>query len=144
MTYEFIPVTTIEDAQIMRKIRNECKRYMTRNTDFITKEQQVEWFSQINHDDIKMYLMKYQDEIIGYGYCRREGNEVMLTGGLKGCHRNRGHGKILFNHLIAAAEDFGLRITLEVLNTNERARYLYDSLGFDPISTDGRITKMEI
>jgi len=40
----FKRVTTPAEAEILRTIRNECKDYMTRSTEYITPEQQAEWF----------------------------------------------------------------------------------------------------
>ena len=36
----FKRVTTPAEAEILRTIRNKCREYMTRSTDYITPEQQ--------------------------------------------------------------------------------------------------------
>lgn len=144
----FTPITKLDDAQVMRVIRNECKDYMTRDTSFITEEQQEKWFSQLDLDNIKMFLMHicYHGaaiDTIGFGYCRRENDEVYVTGGLRPDSRDKGYGKLLFTYLVEQSKSFDCRITLEVLNSNSRAKRLYEKIGFYNIDKNDRITKME-
>jgi ribosomal protein S18 acetylase RimI-like enzyme len=82
-------------------------------------------------------------DTIGFGYCRHDGNETYVTGGLREKYRGKGYGRKLFLHLLKAAKDFNTRITLEVLNTNERAKGLYESIGFHTFEVTARLTKME-
>jgi ribosomal protein S18 acetylase RimI-like enzyme len=144
----FKPIVDIEQAQIMREIRNECRNYMTRDTSFITEEQQEKWFNSLDKQNMKMFLMSilYHGsvvDIIGFGYCVHKDNETYLTGGLDQTNRGRGYGKKLFLHLIEAAKTYGTPITLEVLNTNMIAKRLYSSIGFREIESNDRMIKME-
>lgn len=150
MTLEirFIEVLNVSEAQSLRDIRNECKDYMTRNTEYITEDQQVDWFNSVDRDSMKIYLIyMYNEEVmvdvVGFGYCKRDENETYLTGGIKENHRGKGYGKLLFSYLLEQAKSFSTPITLEVLNTNTRAKNLYESLGFVEIKKDDRIMKME-
>jgi ribosomal protein S18 acetylase RimI-like enzyme len=150
MTLEirFIEVLHVSEAQTLRDIRNECKDYMTRNTEYITEDQQVDWFNSLDRDSMKIYLIyMYNEEVmvdvVGFGYCKRDENETYLTGGIKENHRGKGYGKLLFSYLLEQAKSFNTPITLEVLNTNTRAKNLYESLGFVEIKKDDRIMKME-
>ena len=144
----FHPITKLEEAQVMRTIRNECREYMTKDTSLITEERQEEWFNGLDKDRIKMFLMyKCHNstliDTIGFGYCCYTGDEVYVTGGLTKDYRDKGYGKTLFTHLVETAKSFNTRITLEVLNTNTRAKRLYENIGFHSIEADDRITKME-
>lgn len=144
----FTEVVKLSDAQILREIRNECKDFMTRSTEYITEEQQANWFNGLDRNNIKLYLMynSYHGavfDVLGFGYCKRDGDETYLTGGLKADCRGAGYGRVLFTHLLNQAKTFGTRITLEVLNTNTRAENLYKSLGFVEISKNDKVTKME-
>lgn len=151
MTYDdvlFSDIKSVSDAQVLRRIRNECKDFMTRSTEYITEEKQTEWFNGLDKDNIKLYLMWIAHhgvafEVIGFGYCKKDGNETYLTGGLKEELRGKGYGKVLFSHLLTQAKSFNTPITLEVLKTNERAKRLYESLGFSELSSDDRVIKME-
>lgn len=147
-TIVFTEVLKLSDAQILREIRNECKDFMTKSAEYITEEQQTKWFNSLDRDSIKIYLMfeSYHGaafKILGFGYCKRDGDETYLTGGLKEDCRGKGYGKALFLHLLNSAKSFNTKITLEVLNTNVRAERLYRSIGFVPYDKDERITKME-
>jgi ribosomal protein S18 acetylase RimI-like enzyme len=147
-TYSSESIVDIEQAQIMREIRNECRDYMTRDTSFISEEQQEKWFAGLDKQNMKMFLMSilYHGsvvDIIGFGYCVHKNNETYLTGGLDQSNRGRGYGKKLFLHLIEAAKTYGTPITLEVLNTNMRAKRLYSSIGFREIESNDRMIKME-
>lgn len=144
----FHEVEDINEAQIMRNIRNECRDYMTKNTDYISEADQHAWFNQLDRDNIKMYIV-YESfhgvvfSPVGFGYCRHVDDETYLTGGLLREVRGRGYGRILFQHILNKAKDFNTKITLEVLNTNIVAQNLYKSLGFDTYYQDDRIMKME-
>lgn len=144
----FHEVEDINEAQIMRNIRNECREFMTKNTDYISEADQHAWFSQLDRANIKMYIV-YESfhgvvfSPVGFGYCRHVDDETYLTGGLLREVRGRGYGRILFQHILNKAKDFNTKITLEVLNTNIVAQNLYKSLGFVTYYQDDRIMKME-
>lgn len=148
LTVVFSEVKSVSDAQVLRRIRNECKDFMTRSTEYITEEKQTEWFNALDKDNIKLYLMWIAHhgvafEVVGFGYCKKDESETYLTGGLKESFRGKGYGKNLFSHLLTEAKSFNTPITLEVLKTNERAKRLYESLGFSELSSDDRVIKME-
>jgi len=140
----FKPVTNLAEAQEMRKIRNECREFMTRNTTYIREEEQEKWFDTLDKNNMKMYLV-YETthgvdfSLIGYGYCKNDITGTYLTGGLLDTARGKGYGRALFKHLVNVAKTFNNKILLEVLNTNHKAENLYKSLGFvaySNISTD--------
>lgn len=144
----FHEVEDINEAQIMRLIRNECREYMTKSSEIISKEDQKKWFSELDRDNIKMYIM-YESHLgvaftpIGFGYCKHVDDETYLTGGLLDFVRGKGYGRLLFQHLLDKAKTFNTRITLEVLQTNDVALKLYTSIGFVPYGMDDRVIRME-
>ena len=147
-TITFTEVKQLSDAQVVRQIRNDCREYMTKNTDYISEENQENWFNSLDHDKIKIFLMWIVHhgvvfEVVGFGYCRNVDYETYLTGGILESHRNRGYGKKLFSHLLEEAKSFKTKITLEVLNSNARAEKVYRSIGFIPVYKDDRVMKME-
>lgn len=144
----FTRVSTLEDAQIMRKIRNECRDYMTKSSEYINEDQQETWFESLDKQKIRMFLMHlcYHGvtfNTIGFGYCKNVDDETYLTGGILEEYRGKGYGKILFNHLVENAKEFNNRITLDVFNNNVRAKKLYHNIGFVPFVQDETITRME-
>lgn len=145
MTFEFERVRTEDDAQIMRKIRNECRSFMTRNTKYISKRQQSIWYRSLDENVFKLYLAKADGVNVGYGILRVENDVFLVTGGVVKSFRGKGIGKYIFQSLIdeACVIDSSKKIELEVLNTNKPAKSLYDKLGFIEIEKTERITKME-
>ena len=51
----FKRVTTLAEAEILRTIRNDCREYMTRSTNYITTEQQHQWFVDA-HKKYELYI----------------------------------------------------------------------------------------
>ena len=150
-TSEFIimkPVENDGDAETLRNFRNECKDYMTRNTNFIYQEDQFTWWRNLYKENNKLFLVhKVVDGvvayIIGYGYIRVENGEVLLTGGLTEKERGKGHGLQLFSFLLENGKKFNLPVRLELLKSNVKAFIVYNNLGFRVTSDDGKIIKME-
>jgi hypothetical protein len=138
MHYLLEEVDTEGKAEELRKIRNECRLYMTNNTGLISPEQQKEWFNSLDRTTFIPYL--YLEiacgvciDPVGYGILRSEEGVTLLTGGLLETERND-----------AAREKFDQPVALEVLNVNQRAYKLYTKLGFKPMYTTKRITYMEL
>lgn len=76
-------------------------------------------------------------EIMGYAGFWLVQNEIHITSvTVADCFRGRGYGREQALHLLSVAKEWGVvTATLEVRESNETARRLYDSLGF---STAGR------
>lgn len=138
----------MNDIETLREIRNECRTFMTRNTDEISAEQQRLWYMDLDKTKNKLYILHNVIhgvivEPIGYGYLRIEDGAVLLTGGLIQRERGKGYGGVLFNHLLQNAKEFELPIKLEVLSRNTAAFKIYSSLGFRVVKTGDQIMKME-
>lgn len=142
-----IPIKTLNQLEELRKIRNSCKDFMTRNKNEISEQDQISWYRSTG-DDIKLFLLTeiHHGVIIcyvGYGLLKIESDRVLLSGGLGEAFRDKGLGKILFRNLIEESKKYNLSIILEVLVSNNRARKVYESLGFQYFDTDGDIMMME-
>lgn len=142
----FKRVTTAAEAEILRKIRNDCKDYMTRSTSLITYEQQQEWFKTA-FKKYELYIVYYIEHGVcavdaGFGVIHLNNEEYMLTGGLIPSYRDKGLGSSLFKFLIDNCNK-QLPIRLEVLKTNTRAFKTYEKLGFIIIGENDRIFTME-
>lgn len=126
--------TTLEDLEEVRKIRNSCRFFMTRDQAHITREQQRQWTPPTNW---RVFLLALDDESIGYGLIRHQEDGDWLSGGLYPGFRGKGMGRELFTGLIARCG----RPMLEVLEMNLPALSLYLSLGFEVMERkDGVIT----
>lgn len=141
-------ITNKEESYILRNIRNECKNFMTRSTEYITIEQQDLWYSNLDRTKNLPYLLYSIDmgvifSPIGYGFIREENGSILLSGGLIESERGKGYGSCLFNILLKQALKKKLPIKLEVLKTNNKAFSIYNGLGFRVVEDDGKVIKME-
>lgn len=128
-------ITTLEDAQRMRLIRNQCRTFMTRDQREITEEDQAAWWCRLAALDfpgLEAYLFFEEPtgdvEPVGYGIIQwPPGQPPWLTGGLIPEARGLGYGRELFRWLMARVDG---PCRLEVLLSNTTARVLYAKLGF--------------
>ena len=142
----FKRVTTLAEAEILRTIRNDCKDFMTRSTDYITSEQQAEWFKTAykKYELYIAYAIEHGVVVVnaGFGVIHLEDDQYLLTGGLTPDYRDKGLGTPLFKFLIDNCNK-QLTIRLEVLKTNTRAFKTYERLGFVITSENEKIFTME-
>lgn len=140
-------VDTFEEAELLRLIRNQCREYMTRNTDVITQEQQQQWFKTAydKYDIYLVYAIEYGACITyaGYGVIHKNMTESLITGGLLPDYRNRGLGSDLFKYLTDTALKRKVPVRLEVLKTNQRALKVYEKLGYTVYAETDKIYSME-
>jgi ribosomal protein S18 acetylase RimI-like enzyme len=129
----FKRVLTHADAEVLRNIRNACRSFMTRSNEYITAEQQTEWFktAHVKYDLYIVYAIENGVIIvdIGFGVIHLESEQYFLTGGLTPDYRGKGLGLPLFQFLINNCKK-QLPIRLEVKSGNLRAIKLYENLGF--------------
>jgi ribosomal protein S18 acetylase RimI-like enzyme len=142
----FKRVTTSNEAEMLRIIRNQCKNYMTRNTSEITPEEQSEWFKTAykKYELYIAYAVEYGACIVdaGYGLIHLNEKEYMLTGGLVPGYRDKGLGTILFKFLVDNCNK-QIPIRLEVLKDNLRALKTYEKLNFITTGETDKIFIME-
>ena len=142
----FKRVTTPAEAEILRTIRNKCREYMTRSTDYITSEQQEEWFKTAfrKYDLYIAYAIEHGVCIVdaGFGVVHKNEDEFLLTGGLVPEYRDKGMGKLVFKFLVDQCHK-SLPIRLEVLKTNTRAYKTYEGLNFSVTGENDNLYFME-
>jgi len=142
----FKRVTTSAEAEILRTIRNKCREYMTRSTDYITPEQQEEWFKTAfrKYDLYIAYAIEHGVCIVdaGFGVVHKNEDEFLLTGGLVPEYRDKGLGKVIFKFLVDQCHK-SLPIRLEVLKTNTRAFKTYEGLNFRVTGENDKLFFME-
>lgn len=142
----FKRVTTQAEAEILRTIRNKCREFMTRSTEYIEPEQQQEWFKTA-HKKYELYIayaIEHGVAIVdaGFGVIHKNDMDFMLTGGLLPDYRDRGLGKVIFKYLVDQCHK-SLPIRLEVLKTNTRAFKVYESLNFEITGENDKVFFME-
>ena len=142
----FKRVTTPAEAENLRVIRNQCREYMTRSTDFITPAQQEEWFKTAfrKYDLYIAYAIEHGVCIVdaGFGVVHKNEDEFLLTGGLVPEYRDKGLGKLIFKFLVDQCHK-SLPIRLEVLKTNTRAIKTYEGLDFKVTGVSDKLYLME-
>lgn len=142
----FKKVENLEEAELLRKIRNKCRSYMTRHTAHISSKEQAAWFetARDKYDLFIVYAIEYGAAVVyaGYGVIHKNSQESLLTGGLIPEYRNKGLGHNLFKFLMENCRE-GMPIRLEVLRSNTRAYKIYERLGFKIINEDPAIITME-
>jgi ribosomal protein S18 acetylase RimI-like enzyme len=126
----YLEKVTQKDIQKLRKIRNKCRQYMTRNKNKINKQEQKFWYKNLNENELVPYLFYKNNKRIGYGIIRIEEKHCLVTGGLVSKMRNRGLGLTLFTLLCEESLKFKDEVRLEVLKTNTRAFNLYKKINF--------------
>jgi ribosomal protein S18 acetylase RimI-like enzyme len=135
------------DLEILRRIRNDCKDFMTNNSDYINRDQQIDWYKNLDKSSNLVYLFKIEHlgtQIpVGYGLIKKTSDEAWLTGGLVSGYRDKGLGRILFSELIDISKRNGKRPVIEVLKENVRAISLYEKLGFSYTAETEKIFLME-
>lgn len=142
----FKRVTTANEAEMLRVIRNQCKDFMTRSTDEITPEQQQEWFKTAykKYELYIAYAIEHGVCIVdaGYGLIHLNDGEYLLSGGLVPSYRDKGLGSVLFKFLVDNCNK-QQPIRLEVLKTNLRAFKTYEKLNFTVIGENEKVYFME-
>jgi GNAT superfamily N-acetyltransferase len=114
---------------------------MTGNQEYIHRDQQIKWFKELDHEELRLFLFWADFELSGYGIVRRKDGNPWLTGVLCEHQRGKGYGKKLFQLLIDLCED-DLTPELDVRETNIKARTLYTSLGFQETVNNNGIISM--
>jgi ribosomal protein S18 acetylase RimI-like enzyme len=119
---------------------------MTRSSEYITAEQQKEWFKTAL-EKYELYLV-YGIEHgvivveVGFGLIHLCKDESLVTGGFLPDYRNKGLGTKLFRFLLDNC-DKEKPIRLEVLKTNISALKTYQRLSFSVIGENENLYFME-
>jgi ribosomal protein S18 acetylase RimI-like enzyme len=125
-------VSTDQEVELLRQIRNSSREFMTRHGAYITQDQQGIWWRDVDKSRVWVYLAEQDDCVVGYGLLKLEPEESKgwLTGALMPGFRERGYGTELFRQLRDTVVTLGMTPWLEVLESNERAFRVYEKLGF--------------
>jgi RimJ/RimL family protein N-acetyltransferase len=134
----------------MADIRNEVRHFMTHNTAEIMPAEQAEWYRNTylparDHGELFGYLVHGDGPLpIGYGLISKRDGRWWVSGGLKEEARGQGAGYFLFEQMtMMIHEDLrSEEAWLDVLNSNEGARRLYEKLGYTAVMADDRLTVM--
>lgn len=140
-------VTTLDQAQELRVLRNECRAFMTRDTSEISEEQQAEFFTgRIQPGAVKAFLLREDGRAVAYAILRPAGDGTLwMSCGVTGDARGRGLGTVVVRLATTAGLDAGQPVRLEVWAGNEPAVRAYEKAGYVTESVQergGRVLKV--
>jgi GNAT superfamily N-acetyltransferase len=143
------PITSLFQALVMRRIRNEVRAYLTGNSQHISFVGQVVWYFRVYKPAFEAermvgYLLVVDGKAIGYGLIRLDHDRWWVTGAILKKWRGRGFGRVLFNHLTVLASNYAHRDAwLRVFKWNQRAIKLYTKLGYKPVFPENENKKIQ-
>lgn len=132
----FKPVGTLSDILAARRIRNECRTYLTNNTNYIGIPQQIWWYLTYYRRAAKksiyrMFIARNKRNIpVGYGALYRHGKELLVTECVAEDFRHRGYGQAILGQLIKIAENEKRVLVAEIRDTNKNSIALHEKYGF--------------
>ena len=100
----YSPVVSLEDAEIMRQIRNSGREWMF-DKSLITPEQQRKWWENRDPDKLKAWIiyLPESDNPIGFGMLTNRDGFWFVTLVVLSQHRNQGFGTLIYQMLVQLA-----------------------------------------
>ena len=128
---ELKPITSLKDALAVRKIRNECRIYMTNDQAEIGFLRQIYWYLA-HYRKSKSYrvFLATDGGAVGYGALHNEGNTLHVTEGVAEKHRHKGYGTAILGSMIAIARNEKLPLVAEIWADNKASIGLHTKMGF--------------
>ena len=130
----YFTLIKFDDLAFVNEVRNECAEYLHDPRTF-TLEETFEWFKS----DPKFWIIWNDGERIGYFRTSNYTGKTAYVGAdLHKDYRGKGYGYhsyLEFLPLLFKYYDLDA-VFLEVLETNDRAKYLYNKLGFKEVSRE--------
>ena len=128
-----------QDLPFLVGVRNECRAMLHDDTEF-TLAQAQEWFKAARP---RFYIVTHDGSLIGYFRTSNwsDANRHVYVGcDLRADYRGKGFAQTAYRVFLRFLfEECGMnKVSLEVLDHNERARRLYKRLGFVSRASSGR------
>lgn len=118
-----------EEADIVRRIRNQGRAWMTRYTSEITPEEQAAWWAAREALGVRVYLALIGEEVLGFGLLRRDPDgRLWATLAVREQWRGRGVGTQLYRYLCQQA---GEDVWIEVRADNAASLRAAQKAGFE-------------
>lgn len=132
----FNSVETFSDALTVRRIRNECRTYLTNYTDQISIPRQIYWYftyykRAARADTYRIFITRdSKNQPVGYGALHHLGQELFVTECVAKKYRGQGYGQAILKKLIDIAERRKLPLIAEIRSTNKISIALHEKYGF--------------
>ena len=134
----FDNIDTVEKAQELRLIRNECAGWMTKNTNQISQEQQREFFREkISTGLIEGFLVRDDNgNAVAYGLLVWDDEgRVWSSNGTKVSERGHGYGRTATVEIARRAHAQGVPIWAEVRHDNTGEQKICATIGYEILDT---------
>ena len=128
-------VTTDEDLETLRQIRNAGREWMTRDTSEITPEQQRAWWQQRDPETCLVFLFSDKGTDVGYGLLRRIDDYWWCSLAVKPEHRGNGYGTGIYQWLGAT---WGA-VWAEILIANKASQIAALKAGFELVEVKDKV-----
>lgn len=132
-------VTTEQDVETLRQIRNSGRESMTRDTAEITPEQQQAWWSARDPETCLPFLFGQDGADVGYGMLRLDGDRWWVSLAVAPEHRGKGHGTAIYRWLLPIVP---APVWAEILTTNGASLRAASRAGFAPVDVQENIVTM--
>jgi RimJ/RimL family protein N-acetyltransferase len=132
----FKPVTTLSEALSVRQIRNECRKFLTNYTGYISIPRQTRWYltyyKQAARAGIyRIFIARDGKGVpVGYGALKLDDGELLVTECVAEKYRGRGYGRKILKKLITIAKREGATLVAEIRTTNIISVALHKKCGF--------------
>lgn len=110
-------VYDLEEAQIVRMIRNQLKDFMTNHRTHITPEQQREWFVMFPDSNMLELWRDDNDAPIGYTLVTLKDGIYYGTLAVLPEFHNQGYGTEMYKHMVSSVAPNKLHIEIFADNT---------------------------
>jgi len=129
-------VNTLSDALTVRRLRNECRTYLTNYTGYISIPRQIYWYftyykRAVQDGTYRVFIARDSKGLpIGYGALNRSDGELLVTECVAEKYRGQGYGYAILKKLIIIAKREGATLVAEVRATNIISAALHKKCGF--------------
>lgn len=132
----FNPVNTLADALAVRRIRNECRVYLTNYTGYIGVPRQIYWYftyywRAAQAGTYRMFIARdNKNHPVGYGALHCLDKELLVTECVAEKYRGQGYGQAILKKLTDIARHEKLPLNAEIRATNKISIALHKKCGF--------------
>lgn len=133
----------------LMKLRNEVRSFMTGSQKFIVWEEQIKWFSGLDHENVIIWLYgEVPGEWLGYGQLRIEPGETrygVTSHAVTESARGLGYGRKILEHLIDMAKENNCDyMRAEIFKSNEASLGLVHKLGYVDTKDLGEVVEVKL
>src|SRR6266571_7857275 len=122
MRLSFIRISSWQQAETLREVRNSCRDGMTHDTHEITPEEQLKFWADelLEGQRYECYLLLDDHAPAGYGLLKwdKELNRYWMTAGVAPEYRGRGLSRFLINYITEMGHREGREVWIDVYDDN--------------------------